>query len=150
MPVDTDFDLDVSFPQTATNCEQKQTRTVQNREQNDTSHAYRNVGDLIVESKTLKDQVSKRTATGTRIPEECSYVFGSTDTMSAWIANDKNKNVEIWWKGVKLTKVTSATVITAYVFNGFKYMKSGKELNKGQMDDNGHSYLYSKICRTAL
>lgn len=150
MPVETDFDLDVPFPQTATNCEQKQTRTVQNREQNDTSHAYRNVGDLIIESKSLKNQVSKRTATGTRLPEECSYVFGHSTTMSAWIANDKNKKFEIWWKGVKLTTVTPTTVITEYVFNGFKYMKSGKELNKGQMDNDGHSYLYSKICRTAL
>ena len=67
--------LGVFFSQTVTNCQQKQNRTVQHREQNDYSHAYRNVGALINEEQTLTGQSSQRNSIGTKIPQECSYVF---------------------------------------------------------------------------
>lgn len=47
-----------SFEQTAT-CKQNQTRTVQNREQNDHTLEFRNAGDVIVENQTLTNYVIK-------------------------------------------------------------------------------------------
>jgi hypothetical protein len=141
-------DVNVVFTQNATNCNQLQSRTVQNREQSDATQEYRNVGVPINETQTLINQPNSRSSTGTKTLDECSYVFGNSNTMSAWIYNNDNRNIEIWWKGVKIIAVKSSTVLSEYYVSGFKYVKSGGQIDSAKMDDNGHWYSYTKICRT--
>ncbi|MEK2609062.1 hypothetical protein WLF18_08095 [Pseudomonas shirazensis] len=61
-----------SFTQTATDCKQGQTRSKQNREQETTTKAIRNVGSPVGESRTITIS-STRTATGTKSLKECRY-----------------------------------------------------------------------------
>lgn len=103
-PLETTVDVGVSFPQTATNCQQNQTRTVQNREQNDYSHEYKNVGDLITENKTLSGQSSQRTAIGTKIYEKASNTIvteytggGFKYVRSTYIQRDK-RSEDSWYQ----------------------------------------------------
>lgn len=148
IPLETTVEVGVSFPQTATNCQQKQTRTVQNREQNDYSHEYKNVGDLITENQTLTGQSSQRTSIGTKIPQECSYVFGHSTTMSAWIDNTQNKDYQVWWKGTKIYEKASNTLVTEYTGGGFKYVRSTYMQRDKRSEDSW--YQYYTICRSAV
>jgi hypothetical protein len=64
------------FTQTATNCSQSQTRSTQNREQETTTGAIRNNGSAFTETQSITAS-STRTATGTKVVQECngSFIF---------------------------------------------------------------------------
>ena len=68
----------VSFTQNATDCKQNQTRTKQDREQETTTLAIRNVGSEIIENQTLTNQSNSRPATGTKINKVCTYNSGTS------------------------------------------------------------------------
>jgi hypothetical protein len=65
-----------SFTQTATDCQQPQTRNKQNREQETTTHAIRNVGTVIVENQSIT-ATSTRTSIGTKPATVCNFAWGS-------------------------------------------------------------------------
>ena len=64
--------LGTFFEQTATDCKQDQTRTLQNREQEVTSLQIRNIGTPVIENQTLSDQTKTREIEGT-MPVEYNY-----------------------------------------------------------------------------
>lgn len=59
-PAGSGYTSTASFTQTATNCSQSQTRSVQPREQETTTGAYRNTGSVTSESRTLTSQTATR------------------------------------------------------------------------------------------
>lgn len=63
----------VSFTQNATDCKIDQTRPKQDREQETTTLAYRNVGAVQAETQTLTGQSSSRQAVGTKSAKVCLY-----------------------------------------------------------------------------
>ena len=65
-PATSTVTIGQNFTQTATDCEQDQTRTRQNREQETTTLVYRNSGSLVTENQTLSNQTSTRNAVGTK------------------------------------------------------------------------------------
>lgn len=129
-----------TFTQTASNCTQEQSRTTQNREQNDYTLVYRNVGNPISESQTLTDYSITRSAVGTKIVEDC----GNGDINSyRWVAGTPSFGVfYIIWDGVKLFE-TGEYAITEKIFNGYKYTKGIQTSNFGY-------YTYHKLCRTPI
>jgi hypothetical protein len=64
-PLENTVGLGTNFEQTATDCKQDQTRTRQDREQETTTLAYRNVGNIVTENQTLTNQINTRNAVGT-------------------------------------------------------------------------------------
>ena len=74
---------DETFNQTAKDCLQYQTRTRQNREQETTTLAYRNVGERVTMGQNVTAS-SSRTATGTAACSYSYYVNGTPSTF--WIA----------------------------------------------------------------
>lgn len=140
-------DVNVTFTQNATDCNQLQTRTVQNREQNEVTQEFRNVGVATTENKTLSNQPNSRPATGSKTLNECSYVYGSTTVMSAWIDNDSNNSIEIWWKGTKIISTTSS--VQTYTTGGFKYQRTGAYMRRDQMNSTNW-YRYYQICRSPI
>lgn len=74
---------DEPFNQTATDCNQYQTRTRQNREQETTTLAYRNVGAPVTMGQNVTVN-SSRTATGTASCSYSRYVTGTPNTF--WMA----------------------------------------------------------------
>jgi len=148
-PDPSTVDTGVVFTQNATDCKQEQTRTVQNREKNDVTQAFRNVGSATTENQILANQVSSRSATGTKVLEECSYVYGSTNTMSAWIDNDTTRAIEIWWKGTKIISTTPSSIVTIYTTGGFKYQRTGSYIDRSLRTSDSW-YRYYKICRSPI
>lgn len=148
-PDPSTFDIGVTFTQNATDCKQLQTRTVQNREQNDSTQEYRNVGSPTTENQTLSNQPNSRPATGTKTLDECSYVYGSTAVMSAWIDNDANKDIEVWWKGTKIIATTPSVIVTTYTIGGFKYQRTGSYIRRDVRSSNSW-YRYYQICRSPI
>lgn len=130
-------DQDVTFQQTATGCSQVQTRTVQEREQNNVSHEYRNVGTVKTENQTLTNQSITRSAVGTKSKEECDI------PNSTWVAGGP---------AYRLLNITSNGVL---VYSGGDYDATEKVVSpykytKGVLTANYGSYTVSKVCRTAL
>jgi len=70
-----------TFVQTATNCKTDRTRTVQNREQETTTLAYRNVGSIVNSPETLVNQTATR-----------NY----TVTVGTWVNNGSITNCTNW------------------------------------------------------
>lgn len=146
-PDPSTVDTGVDFIQNATDCKQDQTRTIQNREQNDITLKFRNVGVATVENQTISNQSNNRPATGTKLLEECSYVYGNTNTMSAWIDNDKTRTIDIWWKGTKIISTTPSSIVTTYTIGGFKYQRTGSYIDRSLRNSDSW-YRYYKICRS--
>ena len=129
--------IGVTFDQTATGCSQVQTRTVQEREQNNVSHEYRNVGPVKNENQTLTNQTITRSAVGTKSPEECDI------PNSTWVAGSPSYS---------LLNITSNGVL---VYSGGDFASTQKvvgayKYTKGALTANYGSYTVSKVCRTAL
>ena len=69
------IDFGVGFTQEATDCKQNQTRYRQNRAQETTTLAYRNEGDQLLESQTLTNQSSSRSAVGAKSSGQSGSYF---------------------------------------------------------------------------
>lgn len=129
--------IGVAFEQSATGCTQVQTRTVQEREQNNVSHEYRPVGPVKNENRTLSNQTITRSAVGTKSPEECDI------PNSTWVAGSP---------AYSLLNITSNGVL---VYSGGDFASTQKvvgayKYTKGVLTANYGSYTISKVCRTAL
>lgn len=146
-PAASTIQLGQSFEQTATDCSQKQTRTIQDREINKKTQEVRNVGSVYSEEKIISNTTAKQTILGTN-NEECVYYYGSTTTMSAWIRNDFDTQVEMWWKGTKIASLTLPSTITSYPISGFNYNRS-TYIQKSPRSSNSYYYYY-QICRVKI
>lgn len=146
-PAASTIQMGESFEQTATDCSQKQTRTIQEREINKKTQEVRNVGISYSEEKTIGNTISKQTALGTN-NQECDYFYGSTATMSSWIRNDFDTQVEIWWKGTKITTIKPSIPVSTYPINGFTYNRN-TEMKKDIRSSSSY-YYYHRICRVKI
>ena len=106
----------VGFTQTATDCEQNQTRNRQNREQETTTLAIRNSGSVIVENQTLTNQTSTRAATGTKLVQICKY-----DSRN--IASTEAGYTSFLWNNVYIGD--SARNSLTLIKGGYKYSRVG-------------------------
>lgn len=133
--------IGTTFNQTANNCTQEQTRTVQNREQNDYTLIYRNIGESINENKTLTNQTNTRTANGTKIVNEC----GTGDINKyRWVNGTPSMSMMyIIWDGVKVFPDIGNINLTEYTYNGYKY-------TKGALNSNLGYYTFHTVCRVKL
>jgi hypothetical protein len=110
-----------TFTQTATDCEQDQTRTRQNREQETTTLVYRNVGGLITENQTLTNQNSSRSATGTKVvTPNCQYLFNTYH----WVQNGANPSSIKWNGEFNITSYNAS--LNYYNYNGYRYYKGSQ------------------------
>jgi hypothetical protein len=126
-----------SFQQTGSGCNQEQTRSVQEREQNNVTHEYRNVGSVKNENQTLKNQTTTRTATGTKVVTECNL------PNSLWTAGSAGyATITVKFNGT-VVYTGGDYASTEKVVGLYKYTKSTLIGNYG-------SYTTSQVCRTAL
>lgn len=136
-PAESTVDENVTFEQSATGCSQNQTRTVQEREQNNVSSDYRPVGPVKNENRTLSNQTITRSAVGTKSKEECDV------PNSTWVA------------GTPSYSLLNITFNNVLVYSGGDYASTQKvvgtyKYTKGVITANYGSYTISKVCRTAL
>lgn len=133
-PAPTSMLKDETFNQTAKDCIQYQTRTRQNREQETTTLAYRNVGEPVTMGQNVTAS-SSRTATGTAA---CSYVTGTKNTYW-WISSADNAHT-VYVNGVKIRD--AAVYYTAsFMLNGITY-KRGTTVK-----DSTSRYMYYEVCK---
>jgi hypothetical protein len=134
----------VVFTQTATDCNQDQTRTVQNREQEKTSSLYRNIGSPIIENKTITVSSSREAIGAKSIAKVC--VYGGTWGQGTWYKSATNITLT-WWgpneaAGEKFSVVVPLSTVN-YTKDNYLYTKGGGIFAKG--DD-----IWYEICRVAI
>lgn len=88
LPATDSIDNGQEFQQTIAGCSQDSTRTVQQREQNLDTLEYRNVGNVVTETKTDTDVSYTKTAYGTGANESYTITYGA-----GAIVNSVNKFV---------------------------------------------------------
>jgi hypothetical protein len=113
-----------SFTQTATSCKQDKVRTKQNREQESNTLAYRNVGDLIIETETGSESTSgsqQVVGTGTKTTN-CKYNYNVSGVPeNYWFNGTSTNNVYIVKSnGVQLKNEYGYTK-TSMTLNGVSY-----------------------------
>lgn len=121
-----------SFDQTATDCKQNQTRSRQEREQETTTLAIRDLGSPIVENQTITVP-STRTATGTKIVKVCNYKYENT-TVAKY-----GSEYKYFWGGTNLGTSSGTT-----------FIKSGYKYTRGTYKQSYNNYVkidYYEICR---
>lgn len=141
-----------SVNQTGFNCQQKQQRTTQLREQNDSTLVIRNVGAATISYQDISvDDNPERTIAGTdttSAPETCvNDPYGSTST--SWVVDltDNNNVSFINWKGNTLSENQQLGQITSFTHNGVVYKKSNFI---GDLSAGNPAVVYAKaygICR---
>lgn len=134
--------FDEYFAQTATDCQQPQSRTVQEREQNDVTLEYRDVGTPTLESKNITVSQTKQEM-GTKVVGECGYSSGfGNDTF--WIDRNYADVASIAWKGVMLYEA-SASGKTVTV-GGYKYTRIDPIMKTTEFSGGRFDYYYT-ICK---
>lgn len=111
---------DETFNQTAKDCLQYQTRTIQNREQETTTLAYRNVGEPVTMGQNVTVN-SSRTATGTA---SCFY------NDSYWHTNATLNFFLVVVNGGTVIKHDTDYTTTSFTVNGVIY-KRGASIKDG-------------------
>jgi hypothetical protein len=120
-----------TFTQTATDCEQDQTRNRQNREQETTTLSIRNSGAVVVENQIITVS-NTRSATGTKVvTPDCRYTFN----VYHWITGTTSG---LLWSGAMSIGGYPAH-LTSYDSGGYRYSRGAKT--------GGASY---QICRIPL
>jgi hypothetical protein len=131
--------IGTTFNQTANNCTQEQTRTTQNREQNDYTLAFRPIGSPINETQTLTNQTMTRSANGTKVMDECSK-----DQNTRWVNGTPSFGIMyVMWDNVKVFPDVGNIYLTEYTYNGYKYTKGAQTANLGY-------YTFHSVCRVPI
>lgn len=125
---------DEPFNQTATDCNQYQNRTRQEREQETTTLAYRNVGAPVTMGQNITVS-SSRTATGTAA---CSYISSKTYWFTGTGSATNAFIVKV--NGVEI-KAAEGYYTTSFIFNGITY-KRGTTIK-----DTSTGYRYYEVCK---
>ncbi|MBA1192630.1 hypothetical protein G7007_07110 [Pseudomonas entomophila] len=114
-PAPTSMLKDEPYTQTATDCKQDQTTTKQEREQEATTFAFRDIGPLITISKTITVG-SSRAATGLA---SCSYnTTGSNQNY--WYSDSRHNFIQPVVNNVVIYSQRDYTV-TSITVNGVRY-----------------------------
>lgn len=96
-----------AFTQTATDCDQLQTRTRQDREKETTTGAIRNKGSVVTETQTVKASTT-RSATGTK-----ETWVATTSTYTAWANSGTVSSCSNWSPATSTVTVGQAFTQTA-------------------------------------
>ncbi|MDM9592928.1 hypothetical protein QU617_06285 [Pseudomonas guariconensis] len=134
---------DEAFNQTATDCNQYQTRTIQSREQETTTLAYRDVGEPVTIGQNITIN-SSRTATGTASCSYSRYVTGTPDTL--WFAGTSSSNDAylVYVNGVQI-KSAEGYDTKSFTLNGTTY-KRGITVKDSTTNEYG-TYWYYEVCK---
>lgn len=128
---------DEAFNQTATDCNQYQTRTRQNREQETTTLAYRNVGEPVAMGQNVTVN-SSRTATGTAA---CSYSRYVNTFWVAGISSAYNAYV-VYVNGVQIK------ADYGYTTQAFTINDTNVTYTRGTtVKDSTTGYSYYEVCK---
>ena len=133
-------DAGKTFTQTATDCKQPQTRTVQNREQALGSKEIRNVGAPNTENNTITTSSSREAKGVKAVPKVCAY------GVSTWAYVPPNLTLN--WKETTTPLAERFSIViplssTSYVKDGYLYTAGRPMFSQG-------SNLYSEICRQPI
>lgn len=131
---------DETFNQTATDCQQTQSRTRQNREQETTTLAYRNVGEPVTIGQNITIN-SSRTATGTA---SCSYSLYVTGTYWVSVTSSTYNAYMVYVNGVQI-RAEYGYYAESFTLNGTTY-KRGSTIRTSNTNGN-MTYRYYDVCK---
>jgi hypothetical protein len=132
------------FNQIATDCNQNQTRSIQEREQSDVSYEYRNVGIPLIENRTIIASSNREAIGAKSVGKVC--VYGATWGQGLWYKTATDITVS-WWgeneaAGEKFSDVIPVKS-TSYIKNNYIYTKGNNKIGQGDK-------LWSEVCREPI
>lgn len=134
----------VVFTQTATDCKQDQTRTVQEREKEKTSSVYRNIGNPYTETQSIT-VTSTQEATGAKSVEKVC-VYGSGWGSGIWSVTATTSALS-WWGPNEAANEKFSVGVT---LSTQSYTKDNYLYTKGRaMYRQGDNYYY-ELCRVPI
>lgn len=128
---------DETFNQTATDCKQDQSRTKQDREQETTTLAYRNVGVPVSETSTITAN-SSRTATGTAL---CSFSRVGLTSIYWFSGTSSSSNSYVVYENGVMIKNDGGYDTKTFTLNGVNYTR-GTTVKAG-----AGNYNYYEVCK---
>ncbi len=136
---------DETFNQTAKDCIQYQTRTRQNREQETTTLAYRNVGEPVTIGQNVTAS-SSRTATGTASCSYSRYVTGTPNTF--WMAGTSTSTNAyiVYLNGVEI-KAASDYNTKSFTINDTNVTYTRGITVKDSTTNEYGTYRYYEVCK---
>lgn len=132
------------FTQTATDCTQSQTRTVQNREQEKRTSAYRNVGEPYNETQNVTVTSTQQAVGAKSVEKVC--VYGSTWGQGTWYKSATIITISWWGPNEAANEKFTVTVplgTPSYTKDNYLYTKGGGIFAKG--DD-----IWYEVCRVPI
>lgn len=96
-PATSTVNAGVQFQQEANDCKQNQNRTKQDREQETTTLAIRNIGLETNETQVLLNQYNIRDSIGTKSTKECLY--NATSNYNYWVTNSSATTAHFFING---------------------------------------------------
>lgn len=136
----------VLFTQTATDCNQNQTRTVQNREKKQNTSVYRNIGSPYTETKNITVS-STQEATGAKSVEKVC-VYGGSWGQGVWYKSKTTLTIQWWGPNEEAGEKFSAALAlnaTSYTKDNYLYTKGKAIFGYGTSDD-----VWYEICRVPI
>ncbi len=134
---------DEAFNQTATDCKQTQSRTRQDREQETTTLAYRNVGEPVTIGQNITIN-SSRTATGTASCSYSRYVTGTPYTYWVSVTSSTYNAYIVYVNGVQ-SRAEYGYYAERFTLNGTTY-KRGSTIRTSNTNGN-MTYRYYDVCK---
>ncbi len=134
---------DEAFNQTATDCKQTQSRTRQDREQETTTLAYRNVGEPVTIGQNITIN-SSRTATGTASCSYSRYVTGTPYTYWVSVTSSTYNAYIVYVNGVQI-RAEYGYYAESFTLNGTTY-KRGSTIRTSNTNGN-MTYRYYDVCK---
>lgn len=134
---------DETFNQTATDCQQTQSRTRQDREQETTTLAYRNVGEPVTIGQNITIN-SSRTATGTASCSYSPYVNGTPYTYWVSVTSSTYNAYIVYVNGVQI-RDEYGYYAESFTLNGTTY-KRGSTIRTSNTNGN-MTYRFYDVCK---
>ncbi|MEG0870288.1 MAG: hypothetical protein RSG77_25070, partial [Hafnia sp.] len=146
-PAPSTVNKGTTFTQTATDCEQNQTRT---RAESYVDHktGAKTTVPVSGESKVLTGQSNTQTATGTKVVEECAYdVWPAPSSEYTILTAGPSNNTGITWKGAFIVNKGAFTDGRPVNSGGYTYKKGKFKETYTTIMGKSDSY---EVCRTPL
>jgi hypothetical protein len=134
---------ETSFVQNANDCKQNQQREIQIRLVNNKTGEFKTI-ETQIESRVLSEQINSRTATGTKIAEDCRFVKNTANGSGSgnYYVMETGGTTTAYWNGQKMGQINYRS--PKYVFVNGQYKYYSKQL---MVTD---SYYYHNICKSPI
>lgn len=145
LPDPSGVTIGLLYTQTATDCSQDQTRTRQEREQETTTFAYRDVGAPQIENQVIITS-DTRSAFGTKPSKDCNYSYHILNPVTKYHIEKNGFEHIFYWNDVFIGQYT----FNSLDVSGLEFTVGAYKYTAGELKDVDSYLEYYEICRESI